>query len=93
MPKHDFNLYNKGRVEIIKQAMRDMPIIYNAASGNGFTDVNCYYLVLACMNQMPGSVHSGMFIKCLEIMGTDEQHKIYLEKAKKYEIIGCYAQT
>lgn len=22
---HDFNLYNKGRVEVIKQSMRDLP--------------------------------------------------------------------
>jgi alkylation response protein AidB-like acyl-CoA dehydrogenase len=34
-----------------------------------------------------------MFIKCIEIMGTDEQQKNYLEKCKSYEIIGCYAQT
>ena len=30
VPIHDFNLYNRGRVEIIKQSMRDMPTIYNA---------------------------------------------------------------
>ena len=25
--------------------------------------------------------------------GTEEQKKLYLEPAMKYEIIGCYAQT
>ena len=65
VPIHDFNLYNRGRVEIIKQSMRDMPTIYNAIKQKGFTDVNCYYMVLASMNQMPGSAHVGMFIKCI----------------------------
>jgi len=35
------------------------------------SDANCVYMVLNSMNQAPGSVHSGMFIKCIEIMGTD----------------------
>ena len=29
----------------------------------------------------------------LRDQGTPEQHKLFLEKAEKYEIIGCYAQT
>ena len=31
---HDFNLFNRGRVEIIKQAFRDFPTIFNAFTGN-----------------------------------------------------------
>ena len=42
--------------------MKDLPIIFNAAKERGLSDVNCDYLALACMNQMPGSVHSGMFV-------------------------------
>ena len=30
------------------------------------------------MNQAPGTVHMGMFMKCIEIMGTDEQKKFYI---------------
>ena len=29
----------------------------------------------------------------LRDQGTPEQHKLFLEKAENYEIIGCYAQT
>lgn len=88
---YDFNLYNRGRVEIIKQSMRDLPALYNKI--NELNDANSYYLLLNSMNQAPTSVHAGMFTKCIEIMGTDEQQKTYLPKCKSCEIVGCYAQT
>lgn len=34
-----------------------------------------------------------MFQPTIENQGTEEQKKKYLEPAKRYEIIGCYAQT
>jgi alkylation response protein AidB-like acyl-CoA dehydrogenase len=34
-----------------------------------------------------------MFMPTLLNQGTEEQKKLYLEPAKRYEIIGCYAQT
>lgn len=77
MTPYDFNIYNKGRVEIIKQAIRDLPQIFHTVKGD-LNDINCVYLVLNSMNQNPGSVHVGMFIKCIEIMGTDQQQKEYL---------------
>jgi hypothetical protein len=79
-------------VEIMKQAIRDLPQLFHTVKGD-LSDANCIYLVLNSMNQAPGSVHAGMFTKCIEIMGTDEQQKMYLEKCKSYEIVGCYAQT
>jgi len=42
---------------------------------------------------MTGSAHVGMFIKYIELMGTEEHQRLYLEKSMKYEIVGCYAQT
>ena len=41
----------------------------------------------------PFGLHAGMFLKTLKEQGTPEQHKLFLEKAEKYEYIGCYAQT
>ena len=29
----------------------------------------------------------------LRDQGTPEQHKLFLQKAEKYEYVGCYAQT
>lgn len=57
--------------------MRDLPQSFHLVKGN-LNDINCIYIVLNGMNQAPGSVHAGMFVKCIEIMGTDEQQKIYL---------------
>ena len=51
------------------------------------------YFGLCYMNQLPGSAHLMMFIRCIEIMGTPEQQEEYVKKAKNYDIIGCYAQT
>lgn len=41
----------------------------------------------------PYGLHIGMFLKTLKEQGTPQQHKLFLEKAEKYEYIGCYAQT
>lgn len=41
----------------------------------------------------PYGLHASMFLKTLRDQGTPEQHKLFLEKAEKYQIIGCYAQT
>ncbi|KAH8177298.1 acyl-CoA oxidase domain-containing protein [Sarocladium implicatum] len=41
----------------------------------------------------PYGLHASMFIKTLRDQTTPEQKKLFLEKAEKYQIIGCYAQT
>lgn len=41
----------------------------------------------------PLAMHYKMFIPTIREQGTPEQHKLFLERAKKFEIIGCYAQT
>ncbi|KAI1616046.1 acyl-CoA oxidase [Exophiala viscosa] len=41
----------------------------------------------------PYGLHASMFLVTLREQGTPEQHKIFLEKAEAYKIIGCYAQT
>ncbi|ORY65119.1 acyl-CoA oxidase [Pseudomassariella vexata] len=51
-----------------------------------------------CANELlseatPYGLHYSMFLVTLREQGTPEQHKLFLEKAENYEIIGCYAQT
>ncbi|KAJ5263881.1 hypothetical protein N7478_011486 [Penicillium angulare] len=41
----------------------------------------------------PYGLHASMFLVTLREQGTPEQHKLFLERAQKYQIIGCYAQT
>lgn len=42
---------------------------------------------------MPLALHFSMFMITLENLCTEEQKKIFLEPARRAEIIGCYAQT
>lgn len=69
LPAHDFNIFNKSREDIIKQAVRDMPIIYNNVEDK-MTDPNFIYYGMSQMFQSPGTVHFAMFMKCIEYMGT-----------------------
>lgn len=89
---YDLNMFNKGRVDLIKQAIRDFPELHRVTSGD-LNNEHANYILLNCINQAPGTVHMGMFMRCIEIMGTDEQKKQYLEKCRTFEIVGCYAQT
>lgn len=41
----------------------------------------------------PYGLHASMFLKTLRDQGSPEQHKLFLEKAEDYKILGCYAQT
>ncbi|KAL2206938.1 acyl-CoA oxidase [Sarocladium strictum] len=41
----------------------------------------------------PYGLHASMFLKTLRDQGSPEQHKLFLEKAEEYKILGCYAQT
>lgn len=44
---------------------------------------------------MPAAMglHKSMFLNTLTGQTTDEQKKLFLEPAQRFEIIGCYAQT
>ncbi|KAL0088744.1 acyl-CoA dehydrogenase/oxidase C-terminal [Phycomyces blakesleeanus] len=41
----------------------------------------------------PFRLHRSMFMPTIENQGTEEQKSLYLDAARRYEIIGCYAQT
>ncbi|KAI9044347.1 acyl-CoA oxidase [Aspergillus affinis] len=41
----------------------------------------------------PYGLHASMFLVTLREQGNPEQHKLFLERAQKYQILGCYAQT
>jgi acyl-CoA oxidase len=90
------NLYNKSRLELVKDAYRYLPLIYNFNTANGHKvhpHLMSIYSALVNPHQIPGMAHFGMFIKYIELMGTPEHQQLYLQKAISCEIIGCYAQT
>lgn len=41
----------------------------------------------------PYGLHASLFLVTLRLQGSEEQHKEFLEKAERWEYIGCYAQT
>lgn len=82
----------------MKDAFRYLSISYNYNINHHNPQVQhphlkVIYNVLHTPHQIPGGVHFGMFLKYIELMGTEEQKQLYLEKSVKFEIIGCYAQT
>lgn len=82
----------------MKDTFRYLPAAYNFYSNNPqylkfHSHVRVIHSLLFNPHQMTGSAHVGMFIKYIELMGTEEHQRLYLEKSMKYEIVGCYAQT
>lgn len=41
----------------------------------------------------PLAMHYKMFMPTIREQGTPEQHRLFLDRAKRFDIIGCYAQT
>ena len=93
---YDPNIYNLSRTELMKDASRYLPLTYNhnqslpKESDKGLATI---YSLLVCPYPAPGGVHFGMFLKYIELMGTEEQKALYYEKARRCEITGSYAQT
>ena len=94
---HDFNLYNKDRIEIIKAAYKYLPMMvkHKLITNKNIkidTHVGSSWAGMLPL-AVPGSVHLGMFVTYIQLMGTEEHKAKYLEKSLTHEIVGCYAQT
>lgn len=75
------NLYNQSRLAIMKDAYRYLPLIYNFNSHNGYKvhpHLHSIYSALVNPHQIPGMAHFGMFIKYIQLMGTEEHKRLYL---------------
>ncbi|RLN51982.1 hypothetical protein BBJ29_010022, partial [Phytophthora kernoviae] len=58
-------------------------------------DTALLHVVLQTFTSCPSStaLHTGMFIKNLGLLFTDEQQKKWMDMAKQWRMVGCYAQT
>ncbi|KAI4131998.1 MAG: hypothetical protein LQ347_002742 [Umbilicaria vellea] len=85
--------YFAGRVERFETALARAKRLQQLQVKHQWTSDE--YQMAAELISEPGpyGLHASMFLITLRDQGTPEQHKIFLEKAEKYEIIGCYAQT
>ena len=91
---HTPNIFNKNRMALIKDSFQYLVTMYNNnINHEGPSNHMNSYTMVGNPYQAPGSVHWGMFVKYIELMGTKEHQERYLERAKKFEIVGCYAQT
>jgi hypothetical protein len=71
---HDFNLFNGGRVDILRQSIKDF-VVLSKDFNFELDDVGMIYGNFVSMNQLPGLVSLTIFVKCLQFMGTEEQKK------------------
>ena len=85
--------YFNGRVERFQTALARAKRLQQLNVKLGWTQDE--YMTANELISEPGpyGLHATMFLITLRDQGTPEQHKLFLEKAEKYEIIGCYAQT
>ncbi|GMF27781.1 unnamed protein product [Phytophthora lilii] len=58
-------------------------------------DTALLHVVLQGFTSCPSStaLHTGMFFKNLGLLFTDEQQAQWMEMAKQWRVVGCYAQT
>ena len=82
--KYDPNIFNKSRVDQVKHSLDQAPHNYSIYKGkydyHGYVDAYAPRHWL----QIPYSLHVSMFIKCMEILGTDGQQKEWTEPAKRF---------
>ena len=68
--------------------------IERAEFGDDIKKIQCFRnLIDKDVGIGPLSLHHTVFIPTLEILGNEEQRNLYLQAARRLEIIGCYAQT
>lgn len=90
----DYENYNRGRIAMIKDSVK--VVIENANRNPGVKTETAEEFeagIISSLYQLPYSIHVGMFVVALEMLGTEAQKKTFLEPAKALKLIGCYAQT
>ncbi|KAF2421088.1 acyl-CoA oxidase [Tothia fuscella] len=85
--------YFAGRMDRFETALARAKKLQNVRVENKWNEDDMYIATELISEPGPYGLHEGMFLVTLRDQGTPEQHKLFLDKAVKYEIIGCYAQT
>ncbi|KAL9589165.1 MAG: hypothetical protein Q9203_002041 [Teloschistes exilis] len=85
--------YFDGRVERFKTALARQKRLQQLADKHKWSRDEYQMASELISEPGPYGLHVSMFLITLRDQGTPEQHKLFLEKAERYEYIGCYAQT
>ncbi|KIW62214.1 hypothetical protein PV04_10410 [Phialophora macrospora] len=85
--------YFRGRIERIRAALARGKRLQQLTVAHGWSPDEYQVAYELLGEPTPYGLHAGMFTVTLREQGTPEQHKLFLQRAQRYEIIGCYAQT
>jgi acyl-CoA oxidase len=85
--------YYHGRIERIRAALARGKRLQQLSVEHSWSEDEYQVAYDLIGEPTPYGLHVGMFTKTLREQGTDDQHKEFLEKALRYQVIGCYAQT
>ncbi|OJJ42684.1 hypothetical protein ASPZODRAFT_76351 [Penicilliopsis zonata CBS 506.65] len=82
-----------GRVERLQRALAKGKRLHQLAVERRWS-LEEYHAAAGLIGEpTPYALHASMFLVTLREQSNPEQRKLFLERAEKYEIIGCYAQT
>ncbi|KAL4775901.1 hypothetical protein BDW60DRAFT_177065 [Aspergillus nidulans var. acristatus] len=82
-----------GRTEKIQLALARGKRLQQLKKVHNWSDEDVHVANELVAEPTPYGLHASMFLVTLREQGTPEQHKLFYERARNYEIIGCYAQT
>ncbi|KAF4500091.1 acyl- oxidase [Fusarium agapanthi] len=85
--------YSRGRTDRLEAALARAKALRRLSVKHNWNEEEHHAANDLISEPTPYGLHATMFLKTLEEQGTPAQHKLFLERARKYEIIGCYAQT
>ncbi|KAI8984227.1 acyl-CoA dehydrogenase/oxidase C-terminal [Mycotypha africana] len=87
------NRYHQSRKDKISTGLQKDKRLVELAKEHNWDEQDIKIVNFLYDQSTPFSLHYGMFIPTLKTQTTEEQKKLFLERALKHEIIGCYAQT
>ncbi|KAL4888920.1 hypothetical protein BDV59DRAFT_124962 [Aspergillus ambiguus] len=85
--------HTSGRTERIQRALARGKRLQLLREQHNWTEKEYHMANDLIGEPTPYGLHASMFLVTLREQGTPEQKKLFLERAEKYQIIGCYAQT
>ncbi|PGH12076.1 hypothetical protein AJ79_04475 [Helicocarpus griseus UAMH5409] len=86
-------ILSMGRPERLKASLGKAKRIHQLRQQYGWTQEEFIMANDLLGEPTPYGLHASMFLVTLRNQTTPEQQKLFLERAERYEIIGCYAQT
>lgn len=83
----------KDRISRIKTSLARGKRLWLLARERGWSEDEIRTAGELVGEQTPYRLHAGMFMVTLQQQASDEQQQTFLSKARRYQYIGCYAQT